>query len=200
MLGLETAQAPVGEVTQAPVIEMRLLTDVKPRHRDRIARRNDIPVPEVAAAGLALEEVVDGIERGAAVAAGQKEQVALPVAGRHDAVGIAPGAEVQRFDKAPLDRIAREAVHAVGTDDHERNAGLRLADDLQFAARNGTVELAELTGRMARRPEPLRGVRGFSTPRPTRRSTKGHGTCHEKGEQELLHTVSGFVFGFKDNK
>ena len=157
---------------------MRLLSDVKPRHRDRIARRNDIPVPEVAAAGLTLEEVVDGIERGAAVAAGQKEQVALSVAGRDDAVGIAPGSEVQRFDKAPLNGIAREAVHAVGADDHKRDTGLRLADDLQFAARNGTVEFAELPGRMA---VGRRGFAGFEDfPLPGRsKGAQGHGTCHE---------------------
>ena len=70
VLGLKAAEAAVGEVAESAVVEMRRFAHVEPRHRNRLPRGNHVPVPKIAASGLPLEEVIDGVERRPAVAAG----------------------------------------------------------------------------------------------------------------------------------
>ena len=81
--------------------------------------RDHVAVPEVLDAGLAAEEVVDGVERRPPAAAGQDQQAAAVV--RHTKHAIVVGAvlKTERVDRAVEDDAMDQRMDGVGTDQDE---------------------------------------------------------------------------------
>ena len=70
MLGLETREAAVREVTDGAVLEVRLLVNVEIREIDRILLRHHVAVPKPVAAAAPFKEVVEPVPHAARIRAG----------------------------------------------------------------------------------------------------------------------------------
>ena len=71
MLRLESGQTPVGKIADRPVFKAGLFDDVQILNVNGIPVGDHIAVPEIVAACLPFKEIINGIQGGAATAAGQ---------------------------------------------------------------------------------------------------------------------------------
>ena len=130
MLRLEAVKAAVGEIAQAAVVESRRFGDVEIRDIDVRKRWNDVAVPEVMATGAAFEEIIDGVEQGAAAATREKQEMAAVLIGGFDDIVVRACAQGEIADRPVDDLLMDEMVRRIGTDDDKIIVGRRFRDDI----------------------------------------------------------------------
>ena len=84
---LKARKTSMREVADRPILEARLLADVESGEVDPLAVRNLVSVPEPAAPGSALQQIVDAVEERTPVRAGDRDAVSV----RADRIRIVSG-------------------------------------------------------------------------------------------------------------
>ena len=82
------------------------------------------------ATGAAFEEIIDGVEQGAAAAACEKQEMAAVLKGGFDDIVVRAGAQGEIADRPVDDLLMDEMVRRIGTDDDKIIVGRRFRDDI----------------------------------------------------------------------
>ena len=129
----------MGKVTQSPVFKAGGL-----RHIDLFKFKgffpgDNIPVPEIAAAGKFFKIVVNAVKQGPGTGACDKEQFAFAFPGAHKLVIVAAGTQFEVGNHLFNDHLMGKRIDGIGTQDNKVAFSVIFQRDRQLFSRDPGV-------------------------------------------------------------